>query len=57
MVSHPGFRRFFSYVGQGKVATKDIPDRRTVAAAAQKLSAEAKERIKKEIKVFTDLCF
>jgi YD repeat-containing protein len=43
MVSHPGFQRFFSYIGQGKVTTKDIPDRQTVAAAAQKPLAEAKE--------------
>lgn len=53
MVSHRGFRRFFSYIGQGKVTTKDIPDRHTVATKAQKLSAEAKEKIKKEIKVRT----
>jgi hypothetical protein len=53
MVSHRGFRRFFSYIGQGKVTTKDIPDRHTIATKAQKLSAEAKEKIKKEIKVCT----
>lgn len=50
MVSHRGFRRFFSYIGQGKLTTKDIPDRHTVASMAEKLSAEAKERIKREIK-------
>jgi hypothetical protein len=51
MVSHRGFRRFFSYIGQGKVTTKDIPNRHAIAAKAQKLSAEAKEKIKREIKV------
>lgn len=52
MVSHRGFRRFFSYIGQGNITTKDIPDRHTVAAKAQALSADAKERIKQEIKVY-----
>ncbi|KAG9094089.1 hypothetical protein FS749_013154, partial [Ceratobasidium sp. UAMH 11750] len=34
----------------GNVTSKNIPDRHTVVAAAQKLSAEAKDKIKKEIK-------
>ncbi|QRV94607.1 hAT family dimerization protein [Ceratobasidium sp. AG-Ba] len=50
MVSHRGFRRFFSYIGQGKVTTKDIPDRHAISLKAQKLSDEAKEKLKKEIK-------
>ncbi|KAG8773676.1 hypothetical protein FRC12_002384 [Ceratobasidium sp. 428] len=50
MVSHRGFRCFFSYIGQGKVTTKDIPDRHSIALKAQKLSAKAKVKIKKEIK-------
>ncbi|QRV87057.1 hAT family dimerization protein [Ceratobasidium sp. AG-Ba] len=51
MVSHRGFRRFFSYIGQGKVTTADIPDRHAIAAKVQKLSAEAMEKIKREIKL------
>ncbi|CAE6420407.1 unnamed protein product [Rhizoctonia solani] len=50
MVSHRGFRRFVNYIGQGKVAAKDLPDWHTIAAKAAALSEEAKERIKKEIK-------
>ncbi|CAE6411444.1 unnamed protein product, partial [Rhizoctonia solani] len=50
MVSHRGFRRFFSYIGQGRLTTKDIPDRHSVASMAEKLSTEAKERIKREIR-------
>jgi hypothetical protein len=52
MVSHSGFRRFINYIGQGKVTAKDLPDRHTISAKAAALSVEAKERIKKEIKVF-----
>ncbi|CUA78313.1 hypothetical protein RSOLAG22IIIB_06998 [Rhizoctonia solani] len=50
MVSHRGFRRFVSYIGQGKVTAKDLPDRHSIAAKAAALSEEAKSRIKKEIK-------
>ncbi|KEP45349.1 hAT family dimerization protein [Rhizoctonia solani 123E] len=50
MVSHRGFRRFVNYLGQGKVTTKDLPDRHSIAAKAATLSVEAKERIKDEIK-------
>ncbi|EUC65415.1 hAT family dimerization protein, partial [Rhizoctonia solani AG-3 Rhs1AP] len=50
MVSHRGFRRFVNYIGQGKVTTKDLPDRHSIATKAAALSVEAKERIKDEIK-------
>ncbi|CAE6502682.1 unnamed protein product [Rhizoctonia solani] len=50
MVSHPGFRRFVNYIGQGKVTAKDLPDRHTISAKAAALSEQAKDRIKNEIK-------
>ena len=57
MVSHQGFRRFVTYIGQGNISAKDIPDRHTVALKAQSLSEEAKVQIKNEMKVTLVLFF
>ncbi|KAG8728979.1 hypothetical protein FRC11_009773, partial [Ceratobasidium sp. 423] len=46
-----GFWWFINYIGQGKVTAKDLPDQHTIATKAATLSVEAKERIKKEIKL------